>query len=144
MALVTIVAAGCMYIVHIIIYTYYNSNVSVFCVLKMFKLDILKNISHPRLGYLICQISLEFRQEIFRTKEVIAIYTCGGNVTPLNILRFKTLKTGKGFNYEQVLTRVGHIPKKSYEGHLVVFFNPQEEIVITSELLQILQSKFTG
>ena len=44
----------------------------------------------------------------------------------------------------KVLTRVGHILKKSHEGHLGVFFDPQKEIVITSELLRIFQPNFTG
>ena len=34
--------------------------------------------------------------------------------------------------------------KKSHEGHLGVFFDPQKEIVITSELLEIFQPNFTG
>ena len=42
------------------------------------------------------------------------------------------------------LTRVGHILKKSHIGHLGVFFDPQKEIVITSELLRIFQPNFTG
>ena len=42
------------------------------------------------------------------------------------------------------LTRVGHIPKKLHEGHLGVFFDPQKEIIITSELLRIFQPNFTG
>ena len=45
---------------------------------------------------------------------------------------------------ETILTRVGHILKKSHEGHLGVFFDPQKEIVITSELLRIFQPNFTG
>ena len=47
-------------------------------------------------------------------------------------------------NVFQGLTRVGHILKKSHEGHLGVFFDPQKEIVITSEPLGIFQPKFTG
>ena len=42
------------------------------------------------------------------------------------------------------LTRVGHILKKLHEGHLGVFFDPQEEIVITFEILRIFQPNFTG
>ena len=42
------------------------------------------------------------------------------------------------------LTRVGYIPKKSHEGHLGVFFDPQNEIFITSALLRICQPNFTG
>ena len=42
------------------------------------------------------------------------------------------------------LARVGHILKKSHEGHLGVFFDPQKEIVITSEPLGIFQPNFTG
>ena len=41
------------------------------------------------------------------------------------------------------LTRIGHIPKKLHEGHLGVFFDPQKEIVTTSELLRIFQPNFT-
>ena len=43
----------------------------------------------------------------------------------------------------QHLTRVGHILKKSHAGHLGVFFDPQKEIVITSELMGIFQPNFT-
>ena len=32
----------------------------------------------------------------------------------------------------------------SHEGHLGVFFDPQKEIVITSELLRIFQPNFIG
>ena len=44
----------------------------------------------------------------------------------------------------KILTRVGHILKKSHKGHLGVFFDPQKEIVITSEVLRIFQPNFTG
>ena len=48
------------------------------------------------------------------------------------------------FANSSFLTHVGHILKKSHEGHLGVFFDPQKEIVITSELLGIFQPNFTG
>ena len=43
------------------------------------------------------------------------------------------------------LTSVGLTSKKLHEGHLGVFFDPQKEIVTTSELLlRIFQPNFTG
>ena len=53
------------------------------------------------------------------------------------------LDTAYSINKASMLTRVGHILKKSHEGHLGVFFDPQKEIVITSELLRISQLNFT-
>jgi hypothetical protein len=54
------------------------------------------------------------------------------------------LKKNNVFTISKKLTRVGHNSKKSHEGHLGVFFDPQKEIVITSELLGIFQPNFTG